>query len=250
MQCLDYPFPSPAELLAADEALLDRAEAGHGGELLAFWEPHAAFVVVGYANQVAVEVNPAACTAAGVPVFRRCSGGGTVVQMPGGLNYSLILRITESGPTRNISAANQFIMEKNRVAIQAALGPGANEVSVRGHTDLALAPRGVPHPVLRKFAGNAQRRRRQFLLFHGTLLLNCDLPRIAELLPMPSAQPDYRADRPHDAFVTNLNLPAATVKAALAQAWEATPGGDALPLADIHRLAQEKYATPAWNYKF
>src|SRR5579859_427442 len=105
MYCLDLTRPTPVEQLAADEALLDWSEAGHGGELLAFWEPKETFVVVGYANKVATEVNVAACDSRNVPIFRRCSGGGTVVQLPGGLNYSLVLRIAENGPTRNISTA-------------------------------------------------------------------------------------------------------------------------------------------------
>ncbi len=118
MKHLDLTLPSPAENLAADEALLDWCEAGHGDEMLLFWEPRETFVVVGYANKIATEVNVVACAAKKIPIFRRCSGGGTVVQMPGGLNYSLILRIAENGPTRNISSANQFIMEKNRSAIE------------------------------------------------------------------------------------------------------------------------------------
>ncbi len=142
MQRLDLSFPAPAMQLAADEALLDWCEEGRGGETFAFWEPRETFVVVGYANQVADEVNIAACERRGIPIFRRCSGGGTVVQMPGGLNYSLILRITENSPTRNISSANQFIMERNRAAMQSALGNPAGTVSVRGHTDLTLA---APH---------------------------------------------------------------------------------------------------------
>src|ERR1017187_3471827 len=93
--------------------------------------------------------------------------------MPGGLNYSLILRITETGPTRNISSANNFIMEKNRAAIQTLVE--TSEVSVRGHTARALVTRRASRVAVRKFAGNSQRRRKQFLLFHGTLLLNCDL---------------------------------------------------------------------------
>ena len=120
MHRLDLPPLTAAEQLAADEALLNRCEAGADSEILMFWEPRETFVVVGYANHVATEVNTAACAAQGIPIFRRCSGGGTVVQMPGGLNYSLILRITGTGPTRNITAANQFIMEKYRKAMAAA----------------------------------------------------------------------------------------------------------------------------------
>ena len=247
MTRLDLKFISPAENLAADEALLDWCETGAGDETILFWEPRDTFVVVGYANKVAAEVNAAACEKNGIPIFRRCSGGGTVVQMPGGLNYSLILRITETGPTRNITTANQFIMGKNRVAIESifpdsALRTPHSAISVRGHTDLCLDNL--------KFAGNSQRRRKNFLLFHGTLLLNCDLTRISELLLMPSLQPDYRASRPHENFVTNLNLPAEKVKTALAKVWNANEELANPPLEEIAQLASEKYSTSEWNFKF
>lgn len=240
MRRIDLQLTSPAEQLATDEVILDLCETGNFEETLLFWEPRETFIVVGYANKVATEVNTPACEAKKVPIFRRCSGGGTIVQLPGGLNYSVILRIEENGPTRNISAANQFIMERNRAAIE-TLFPRP-QISVRGHTDLCIG--NV------KFAGNSQRRRKNFLLFHGTLLLNCDLKVISELLLMPSLQPDYRASRPHEEFVTNLNLPAEPVKAALAKAWNAAEPFPDPPLAEITKLAREKYSTSEWNLKF
>lgn len=247
MHRLDLPAAVPAQQLAADEALLDWCESGHGDELLAFWEPAETFVVVGYANKVATEVNLAACEARHIPLFRRCSGGGTVVQMHGGMNYSLILRITENGPTRNISTANQFIMEKNCAAVQSAIGSPHPAVLVRGHTDLAIEASGAG---FLKVAGNSQRRRKHFLLFHGTFLLNCDLSLIGELLRMPSLQPDYRAGRAHQEFVTNLNLPVTAVKTALARAWSADGQPPGLPHDKIENLARTKYSTRGWNYKF
>ena len=244
---LDLNLAAPAEQLAADEAILDCCEAGHGDETLLFWEPRETFVVVGYANKVATEVNVAACEKLSVPIFRRCSGGGTIAQMVGGLNYSLILRIHEKLPTRSISSANQFIMEKNRAAIESVFLnsqlPSANSsISVHGHTDLCLGEK--------KFAGNSQRRRINFLLFHGTMLMNCDLSHIGDLLQMPSLEPDYRASRPHEEFVTNLNLPVEKVKAALAAAWNANEPFQNPPLAEIKKLAQEKYSLREWNFKF
>ena len=71
MKLLNLQLPSPAENLAADEVLLDDSEAGHGAETLVFWEPRETFVVVGYANKVATEVNVAACAAKGIPIFRQ-----------------------------------------------------------------------------------------------------------------------------------------------------------------------------------
>ena len=252
MNLFNLQLPSPAEQLAADESVLDLCEAGDGEETLIFWEPRTTFVVVGYANKVAAEVNVAACEAKGVPIFRRCSGGGTVVQMRGGLNYSLILRIEENSPTRNISSANHFIMERNRAAIEKEFRSQNLEarISVRGHTDLCLVTHHSSLVTEKKFAGNSQRRRKKFLLFHGTLLLDCDLALVGKLLLMPSLQPDYRASRPHGEFVTNLGLPAEKVKAALAEAWNAEAESANPPLAEIKKLAREKYSTSEWNFKF
>ena len=240
MKLLDLTLPSPAENLACDEALLDTAEAGAGDEVLRFWESRESFVVVGYANKVSAEVNVAACETHGIPILRRCSGGGTVVQGPGCLNYTLVLRITADGPFHNIGSANRFIMERNRTAIESLFR--TFNLSIRGHTDLAIGGR--------KFSGNSQRRRKHFLLFHGTFLLNFDLAFISELLPMPSKQPDYREHRTHDRFLTNLNVSADKVKVAMRQAWQAEEPLKNPPMEKITALTRDKYSTREWNFKF
>jgi lipoate-protein ligase A len=244
MKHFDCTFPSPAENLACDEALLDRAESGEGGELLRFWESPQPFVVVGYANQVATEVNVAACEARKMPVLRRCSGGGTVVQGPGCLNYALILPSTKAGPLHSIAVANQFIMRRNREAIEPEVRSRKSEarIAIRGHTDLAIGEK--------KFSGNSQRRHRHFLLFHGTFLLNFDLALIGGLLRMPSKQPPYRENRNHADFLTNITVSAEKVKAALLKAWGANSPLTNPPLAEIRALAREKYSTNEWNFKF
>lgn len=240
MKVLDITLPTPAENLAGDEALLDAAEAGETGEVLRFWESAAPFVVVGYANKIATEVNVSACETRGIPILRRCSGGGTVVQGPGCLNYAVILRIDDTCSTHSISAANQFVMERVRRALFQLLSPNS-QLLVAGHTDLAINGR--------KFSGNAQRRRKNFLLFHGTFLLNFDLALISELLPMPSQEPDYRATRSHHDFLTNLDLAADQIKAALAQVWKVTAPLTEIPRDRIQTL-RPKYESREWNFKF
>ncbi|HEV2437102.1 MAG TPA: lipoate--protein ligase family protein [Verrucomicrobiae bacterium] len=240
MKLFDLTLASPAENLAGDEALLNRGEA-QGDEILRFWEPREYFVVVGYANRVETEVNLAACQARDIPVFRRCSGGGTVLQGPGCLNYTLILQIGAHPSLANISAANRFIMDRNCGAVQSALGGRPPAISVRGHTDLALGDR--------KFSGNSQRRNRRALLFHGTFLLNLDLSLINEVLRMPSRQPDYRNGRGHSDFLTNLVVTPARLKAALKKTWQATEESLDFPVRETGRLAAERYSTPGWNLK-
>jgi lipoate-protein ligase A len=115
-------------------------------------------------------------------------------------------------------------------------------VAIRGHTDLAISDR--------KFSGNSQRRRKHYLLFHGTFLLNFDLALVSELLPMPSKQPDYREHRAHTEFLTNLNMPSEKVKTALRQAWKAEELLKNPSLETIPALTREKYTTREWNFKF
>ncbi len=242
MKLLDLTLTSPAENLALDEALLDAAESGESGEVLRFWESPEYFVVVGYANKVATETNLPACEARGVPILRRCSGGGTVVQGPGCLNYAVVLRICDDGPTRSITATNEYVMERTRAALQSAIGHRPSAISIQGHTDLVIGNR--------KCSGNSQRRRRHYLLFHGTFLLCFDLALVSELLPPPSSQPAYRQSRAHAEFVTNLNLDASTVKTTLATTWQANEPLENVPLATVASLAHSKYERPDWNFKF
>jgi lipoate-protein ligase A len=243
MQHLDLTLPSPAENLACDEALLDWCESGEGAECLRFWESPELFVVVGYANKVETEVDVAACEARKILILRRCSGGGTVVQGPGCLNYTLVLPITKDGPLHSIPVANQFIMRHNRAAVQ-SLNPQPSTLNcaIRGHTDLAIGEK--------KFSGNSQRRRKHFLLFHGTFLLDFDLALIGDLLRMPSKEPDYRERRNHAEFLTNIKVSAEKVKAALRKEWNAISPLTKPPLEKIKALARERYLTNEWNFKF
>ena len=239
MKLLNLTLPSPAENLACDEALLDWCENGEGEEVLRFWKPRDHFVVVGYANRIADEVNVAACEKRNIPILRRCSGGGTVVQGPGCLNYALVLRITDNGHLRTIGQSNKFIMERNRAAIESLFLK--SEIFACGHTDLVVGGH--------KFSGNSQRRRKNFLLFHGTFLLNFDLPLIGELLQMPSKQPDYRRDRDHDEFLVNLKISVDSLKNTLAKTWSAIGMLHDFPKQETHRLAVDKYSTTRWNLR-
>jgi lipoate-protein ligase A len=237
MQHLDLTLDSAAANLACDEALLDACENGAGAEVLRFWQAEQCFVVAGYSNEVAREVNLAACRQAGVGVLRRCSGGGTVLQGPGCLNYALVLRIDGHPSLASITGANRFIMERQRAALAGLL---RRPVEVKGCTDLAVG--GL------KFSGNAQRRKRHALIFHGTFLLHFDLRLMDQFLHPPSRQPDYREGRPHGRFLMNLDVAASTLQDALRDVWAARTALTSVP--DCRQLIEEKYARDEWNLKF
>ena len=238
MTWLDLTLDTPAENLACDEALLDEAEHRGGSGVLRFWEPRHYFVVLGYGKTVQEEARMEACHEEGVPIQRRCSGGGTVLQGPGCLNYSLILPVDADPALNSITGANCFIMERQRAALSKLLG---RSVAIEGHTDLAMD--GL------KFSGNAQRRKRDWLLFHGTFLLDFDLARIERLLLPPPVQPAYRRQRQHRDFLTCLRVGAASVKGALTEAWNATEEPSMPPLARVQLLVDERYGRAAWNLR-
>ena len=167
-----------------------------------------------------------------------CTGGGAVLQGPGTLNYSLILEIPDTGPLAHISDTNLYIMAKHRDALAPVIG----DVSVRGHSDLTLGDL--------KFSGNAQRRRRRHLLFHGSFLLGLDVDRIERLLPLPSREPDYRHHRPHKDFLINVEVAAQKLQAALRQTWNAGEALKDIPADKITALARRQYSSNDWNYKF
>jgi lipoate---protein ligase len=284
VKLLDLTLPTSAENLACDEALLDLCEE-EGEQILRFWESRQHFVVLGYANKIESEVNVDECRRRDVPILRRCTGGGTVVQGSGCLNYNLTLRIPESGPLLTVTGTNDFVMQRHRAAMEELLGV---PIAVKGHTDLAFSlrsdsarahfpkvtadkgssgknlcpPQSLGHSGMPwraedtkssedwlKFSGNAQRRRRRSLIFHGTILYDFDLGLIHELLQLPSKRPEYRGDRPHAEFVRNIPARAAEVKLALQKVWKVTDRMEHLPKARLRALVESRYGTDTWNLR-
>ncbi|HYV27236.1 MAG TPA: biotin/lipoate A/B protein ligase family protein [Candidatus Eisenbacteria bacterium] len=238
MKHCDVSPGRPEENLACDEALLDLCEAGESGELLRFWEPNQNFVVAGYGNRVSAEVNVEFCEENGIPILRRCTGGGAVLQGPGVLNYCLILR-AEEGPCGTIQGTNRFVMERLRTVVSDLL---KKRVEVQGHTDLAIG--GL------KICGNAQRRKKSFLIFHGSFLLGLDLRMVERTLRMPSKQPEYRGNRAHRDFLLNLGISSGRLKDAMCDCWNAQWVMSELPKEEIRRLVEGKYGRREWNFKF
>lgn len=238
MQLLDYSAISPAENLALDEALLDFAEEQEGSPTLRFWESPRYFVALGYTNRASTETDVEACNVRDIPILRRATGGGTVLQGPGCLNYALVERI-EAGQAMNVGGTNDAVMSRVRGALQPLV---EGEVAIQGHTDLTW--RGL------KFSGNAQKRRAHFFLFHGTVLLDFDLELVGRVLRPPSKEPAYRGKRPHGEFITNVPLQREIVKSALAAAFGAHERSEERPMERVRQLMENRYERPEWNFRF
>lgn len=239
MRLHELTLPTPEENLAYDEALLAWCDDVEQEDVLRFWHPSRYFIALGYGNRVSTEVNVEFCQRNTIPILRRCTGGGTVLQGPGCLNYALILRYEGQPKLQGIHNTNEFILRRHQEALSNLIGA---PVEKQGHTDLAVG--GL------KFSGNAQRRGRRFLLFHGAFLLHMDLELLERTLLMPSRQPEYRLNRSHRDFLMNLKVPESAIQSALRQAWKAEPAAAEVPYARLEALVREKYASEQWNLKF
>jgi lipoate-protein ligase A len=234
---VDFSPFSTAGQLALDEALLNLRENEPGDGFLRFWEPSQPCVVLGRTNNTEREVRLDRCRALGIPVFRRSSGGGTVVQGPGCLNFSLVLNTSADRRLANAVTTNDYVLGLNAGVISTLTG---ENVRVSGSSDLTISGR--------KISGNAQRRRLRSLLFHGCILLDFDFALVEDLLPFPSRQPGYREGRTHTEFLRNLRISADELKGALRNSWGADLPATGLPLDEMERLAREKYLNPSWTY--
>ncbi len=235
MLFLNHSFPDPESNLALDETLLLNAEAGLHGEVLRVWESPVYFVVLGYSSKWKNEVRRISCKKDKITILRRKSGGATVLQGPGCLNFTLILEASENS---GIKSDTKQIMEKNLAASAGWKLPGG--IKIQGISDLTWQGR--------KFSGNAMRRGKKFFFFHGTFLYNFALPKIPLYLGKPDREPAYRTKRSHTDFLTNIPLEKQTIISSLRKVWAANKLMADLP--DITKLKSEIYSQPDWNFRY
>lgn len=245
---LDLSLATPAENLALDEVLLLEAEekcalpreqqSRCSFEVLRLWESSEYFVVLGAGGKLHEEVRVEACRADGVAILRRDSGGGTVVQGPGCLNFSLVLDVRMRPECADVSGTNHFVLSR----ILSSFVAHWPEAQCKGISDLALTDQ--------KFCGTAQRRKRHHILFHGAILYDFDLSRIERYLTHPPKEPDYRVGRPHKEFVTNLPATADKLRSLIAEAWGASDSLRVYPAERVAELVVTKYSKPEWNERF
>ena len=233
---VDVTLSTPEENLALDEALLIGLDRGEVPPCLRLWDPPSLMVVVGRSNRVEDEVYVDRCRSDGVPILRRCSGGGTVLLGPGCLAFSLLLPVDPQQHAPAIDVAIREIMSRITTALADAV-PG---IAHQGTSDLAVAGQ--------KVSGNAQRWMQRGLLHHGTLLYDFPAGPIGRYLRQPRLQPEYRQHRPHQEFVTSLALPRKRLSELLRQAWQPDDTAVGLPLERVAELTATKYRTAAWNF--
>jgi lipoate-protein ligase A len=206
----DISFPDPQDNILFDEVLFVLAEKGRMGESLRFWEAQSPFVVLGRICKEEEDLNLEEVRRARIPVLRRSSGGGTVIQAPGCLNFSLVLAKASDPVLNDLHRSYQLILGKVREALKCA----GIEADFYPISDLAVGPEK------RKISGNAQRRGKHYILHHGTILYGFDISLAEKFLTIPKQVPEYRRSRPHRAFLANVPLQPEQIKQGFREVFE------------------------------
>jgi lipoate-protein ligase A len=242
MRFIDYSYREPDYNLAVDEALLNAAETGEGGESLRIWESPSPFVVLGVAQVLHDEADEQQCASRGVPILRRCSAGGCVLQGPGCLNFSLVLDSERRPELKSIHGSYEAILGK----LTGVLTQNGILAERAGTSDLAVAGR--------KISGNAQRRKRRYILHHGTLLYAIEMDLMQACLREPSERPVYRGDRGHGDFLVPLTVPRERLYQMIVEAFAPGESKDSHTLSEAEiretsALAEGKYSRSDWIYR-
>jgi lipoate-protein ligase A len=257
MHFWDYSFDQPEANLAFDEALLEYSDsaawATADSELLRLWELQKPCIVVGRSSRVSQEVNQVTCMQDQVPILRRMSGGASIVAGPGCLMFSLLLSLRQRPECRGLDGAHRTVMTRMQRAVQSAMDTIGSEskVEIQGICDLTIAGR--------KISGNALRVKRDWLIYHGTLLIDMPLHWIERYLLEPPKQPEYRQRREHREFVESLGRSLedragflSAFQRSLRVEWNAQEPWTEHPFAAVYESMtlewiQRRYSDPAWH---
>lgn len=238
MELLELSLATAAENVALDEALLDEAEAQvRSSELLRLWELARPAVVLGRSSRASEEADLAECRRRGIEVVRRSSGGAAIVAGPGCLMYSLLLSYQARPELRLLDHAHRFVLGALAEQLAKRL-PGVRHCGI---SDLAVEGK--------KFSGNSLRCKRDWLLYHGTLLYDMELETIGALLGAAPRQPAYRQGRSHAEFVANVPLEERELVQAAVDAFDARQRTSGWPREEVARLVGERFGRDDWTFQ-
>ncbi len=234
-------FSLPEENLSAEEYLYHKKNEDSQEEILRIWESEVFFVVLGSSLRVSEEVFFENCKNFGVPVLRRCSAGGAILQGPGCINFSLVLCLERFPHLRNIRESYHFILSSIGKTLY---NNWKIETTIEGICDLCYKGK--------KISGNAQRRNNKVLLHHGTILYRVDYELMENVLQIPKVQPEYRAGKKHSDFVGYLPLTRDEIIDCIIETFALDGYLSSFTdkeIEGIRNLAENKYSKDEWNYK-
>jgi lipoate-protein ligase A len=170
---LQTGFKNAYSNMAIDKAILVQQSEGKVPPTVRFygWTPPA--ISIGYFQSLVDEVNIQACERFGVDYVRRITGGGAVFHEKE-LTYSIVVPEAHPEIPKNIL--------KSYGRICGAVMKGLYQLGIESE----YAPINDIVTGGRKISGNAQTRKLETVLQHGTVLMDVDVEKMFSLLKVPN----------------------------------------------------------------
>jgi lipoate-protein ligase A len=155
------------------------------------WQPEKSCIVLGTSNTPETAVHTDLAAAEGVPVYKRHSGGQTVILTP----KTIVISIRFHSDA--LENPKTYFRKINRIIMDALEEMGIINLGEKGISDITIGEK--------KILGSSIYRKRTMVLYHAVLNIAESPGFIARYLKHPSKEPDYRAGRKHEEFVTSIH---------------------------------------------
>ena len=208
-------------------------------DVFLLWQNDPAVIVGSYQN-ICREVHVESLRRMGIPVVRRCTGGGTVYHDLGNVNYTYITR--SDGSVSYDEVLLPVIRALNDIGVPARKSRTC---------DIAIGDR--------KISGSAQRMTRGRLLHHGTLLFSSDLA-VLDRITTHRKNDCFQSKGTQSAICTVTNIREHLARPMTIEEFRerlldrmVPPGSPRLTLtaeqeAEVCRLRDEKYHSWEWTW--
>ena len=244
------------ENMAIDHVLLDGCHKDTAANTIRFYRWNPSAVSIGRFQHLDDEVDAEACRKLNVDIVRRLSSGGAVYHdFEGELTYSIICRTDDTQLPSDVIETYQHLCQGllaglNRLGVSAKFSSGSDSFC----PNLFVKKR--------KISGNAQSRRGNTLLQHGTILRSIDLNKMFTFLKVNKQKADTSVMKKAAEGLTSLQQELGT-SPSFGQIEEALIEGlsAALParfyeegltdaeLQSAQQIAETWYATPDWTFQ-
>jgi lipoate---protein ligase len=237
IRILETGYNSGPWNMALDEVLMYCANYDIPILRLYGWQPPA--VSIGYFQSMDEEVDVKKCKQMGIDVVRRITGGGAVLH-ESELTYSFITKIYPKNIIESYDLiCDPVVMCINKLGFNAKFAP-LNDIIIDN----------------KKVSGNAQTRKKNILLQHGTILLDVNVEKMFSVLKIPSEKIKDKMINDVNARVMGLNRTfeqvAYNLKESFSEKFGAEIIADNLTMEEkenTKKLASGKYTSDPWNWK-
>ena len=156
------------------------------------WIPEFPCVVLGTSNKIENAVLAGEIQRDNIPVFKRPSGGHTVLLSPNTVVISVVF------PKEQLEGVKKYFSLNNGKIIHALEKLGVQALGQKGISDVTIGNK--------KIVGSSIYQNKDLIFYHAVLNMQEDVEKIARYIAHPTKEPDYRKGRSHTDFVTSVKF--------------------------------------------